>query len=763
MRSNHGSSNGLPARAVIAVLAAALGGGCVTEEEPLEEPEVSTTSSAITVLGTYTVRGQSLKVMQLDPISGLTSRITSCGQGVLYASRTDGTLWVNLAAGLGAWEEVTAGTKGTQIACDRHHLFSLDADGLLWHANTGADGQLKPHASGSSAVWSRTVGSTTLSVPTGTTELQGGMGNIYALAFAGGVGTLHSSQLRNPTDTHTQGASWTERADNLGTNLVTGAGSRATYTALVADGLTYRKRNRAFGANVDDTLYYNDTLLYGQNGWSSFPNPGLSITSITADDSNTMFALATNGFFGRRLVRFSFSEANCTDGIDNDASGEADAEDPACRGPLATSWCTTYTSGNYCLDRIQNTNGYSHALVTCKGAGTQPTIKPGLCTKGSFGLDWLTPARANNEPADSGHYCNVHKADGTWDFEWRGSTPCATLAARHPGATVIRAGIYSTTGENSVLVKCTNGQVLEHSSGTTALVNAYNAVGHTANRCVFTASPRQMRIFQSPMITSAWREPLYGGRGYSVGHVFDHVAKCRADDPTGTLACPVPLAQFGNGSTISSQIVDNRGRHVSYTGWDQSNSYDYNINEGTPLKSLGYGTVVSARDRHLASLSTGGTTFQKELYVRYDIGSDPTYAESFIAYYAHLGVLSVVTGQRVAPGQLLGYSGTTGASSGPHLHFGLIRISNTNGKTVAEGDAFGYHVPFAVRTSEEEAIGYIRSAAPGTIDPYGWRAPAGIDPMGYGWARATTGYDDVIGQGAWSPAMFRSSEEPPYE
>jgi murein DD-endopeptidase MepM/ murein hydrolase activator NlpD len=49
--------------------------------------------------------------------------------------------------------------------------------------------------------------------------------------------------------------------------------------------------------------------------------------------------------------------------------------------------------------------------------------------------------------------------------------------------------------------------------------------------------------------------------------------------------------------------------------------------------------------------------------------------------YAHLSRRNVTAGQNVRAGQLLGYSGNTGNSTGPHLHFETWR----NGQTVPPG------------------------------------------------------------------------------
>jgi murein DD-endopeptidase MepM/ murein hydrolase activator NlpD len=48
---------------------------------------------------------------------------------------------------------------------------------------------------------------------------------------------------------------------------------------------------------------------------------------------------------------------------------------------------------------------------------------------------------------------------------------------------------------------------------------------------------------------------------------------------------------------------------------------------------------------------------------------------AFITYYAHLSDFNVVTGQQVGSGSVIGWTGSTGNSTGPHIHY-EVRIND---------------------------------------------------------------------------------------
>lgn len=79
---------------------------------------------------------------------------------------------------------------------------------------------------------------------------------------------------------------------------------------------------------------------------------------------------------------------------------------------------------------------------------------------------------------------------------------------------------------------------------------------------------------------------------------------------------------------------------------------DFTASTGTTIRAVGAGTVVSAG---------WSGAYGNEVVIRH---ADGKYSQ-----YAHLSQLSVSSGQSVTGGQTIGLSGSTGNSTGPHLHF----------------------------------------------------------------------------------------------
>ncbi|MDX3581020.1 M23 family metallopeptidase [Streptomyces europaeiscabiei] len=96
----------------------------------------------------------------------------------------------------------------------------------------------------------------------------------------------------------------------------------------------------------------------------------------------------------------------------------------------------------------------------------------------------------------------------------------------------------------------------------------------------------------------------------------------------------------------------------------QHTGQDFAVPIGTPVRAVGAGRVVK--------VSCGGA-FGIEIVVEHEDG--------YYTQYAHLAAVTVDQGERLAPGQWLGQSGTTGNSTGPHLHF-EVRVTPELGSGV---------------------------------------------------------------------------------
>ncbi|MFC9606236.1 LysM peptidoglycan-binding domain-containing M23 family metallopeptidase [Streptomyces niveus] len=91
---------------------------------------------------------------------------------------------------------------------------------------------------------------------------------------------------------------------------------------------------------------------------------------------------------------------------------------------------------------------------------------------------------------------------------------------------------------------------------------------------------------------------------------------------------------------------------------------DFAAASGTTVKAVGPGTVVSAG---------WSGSYGNEVVIKHDDGQ--------YSQYAHLSSLAVSAGQTVAGGDQIGLSGSTGNSTGPHLHF-EIRTGPSYGSDV---------------------------------------------------------------------------------
>jgi len=126
---------------------------------------------------------------------------------------------------------------------------------------------------------------------------------------------------------------------------------------------------------------------------------------------------------------------------------------------------------------------------------------------------------------------------------------------------------------------------------------------------------------------------------------------------------------------------------------------DFAASIGTPVQAALSGTVVGSGNMDTAG---GGRcrSYGKWVMIKH--------ANGLSTLYAHLSLIAVTTGQELLTGQVLGYSGNTGATTGPHLHFGVyategVRIT----KLVSSSYCAGVLYPLADPTAYLNPLSFL--------------------------------------------------------
>lgn len=127
-------------------------------------------------------------------------------------------------------------------------------------------------------------------------------------------------------------------------------------------------------------------------------------------------------------------------------------------------------------------------------------------------------------------------------------------------------------------------------------------------------------------------------------------------------------APFAVGSTFEiSQAYPSKFTHVTP---DSEYAIDIALPDGTHVYSAREGTVINVRHDSFRGAPAAAMLDQANVV-------EILHADGTIAIYAHLhwDSIRVRIGERVVRGQYIADSGNTGFSSGPHLHFAVIRNS----------------------------------------------------------------------------------------
>ena len=148
---------------------------------------------------------------------------------------------------------------------------------------------------------------------------------------------------------------------------------------------------------------------------------------------------------------------------------------------------------------------------------------------------------------------------------------------------------------------------------------------------VFKGTEAAGSSLTADMFADTLSEAIAGGGGFGVSKLLS----------------PRPLAERQNRITsgFGERIDPLNGQRSQHTG------VDLGAAEGTPIPAAKDGVVISAGER-------GG----------YGNAIELAHADGTHTLYAHASAVAVNVGQSVQAGEVLGFVGQTGRTTGPHLH-----------------------------------------------------------------------------------------------
>lgn len=107
-------------------------------------------------------------------------------------------------------------------------------------------------------------------------------------------------------------------------------------------------------------------------------------------------------------------------------------------------------------------------------------------------------------------------------------------------------------------------------------------------------------------------------------------------------------------------------------GWTISSGFGYRINpingvrelhDGIDIAGTGYGSPIYSANNGIVTVSSYNYVNGNYVIINHNNG--------YYTYYGHMSKILVQVGQTVARGETIGLIGSTGWSTGPHVHFGI--------------------------------------------------------------------------------------------
>jgi murein DD-endopeptidase MepM/ murein hydrolase activator NlpD len=137
-------------------------------------------------------------------------------------------------------------------------------------------------------------------------------------------------------------------------------------------------------------------------------------------------------------------------------------------------------------------------------------------------------------------------------------------------------------------------------------------------------------------------------------YVFKHTDS-KYYDENGKVLLQKYMQKPLNHVRITSHFTKRRF-HPVLKRWKAHHGTDFGAKRGTPILAAAEGKIIFSGRK-------GG--YGKVVKIQHK--------DNYVTLYAHQGRIKVKKGTYVKQGQIIGYVGSTGRSTGPHLHFGLYK------------------------------------------------------------------------------------------
>jgi murein DD-endopeptidase MepM/ murein hydrolase activator NlpD len=203
------------------------------------------------------------------------------------------------------------------------------------------------------------------------------------------------------------------------------------------------------------------------------------------------------------------------------------------------------------------------------------------------------------------------------------------------------------------------------------------------------------------------------GWGYRLRYRFRYGSYHAGHDPAALYRMP----WMDGRSFVIGQAPG--GRLVTHLSPASREAVDIPMPEGTPILAARAGVVfMTVADNDAGGADEAYRSKANVVRILHSDGSVGNYV-----HLMHAGV-AVKSGERVEPGKLIGYAGSTGMSSGPHLHFAVTRVVREGDELAEVSEPFRFYVgqpprPFRPQTGLVVRADYSSQA----IEPQVLRRP----------------------------------------